>query len=69
MALFKMFLKLLSAGDALSFLEQELAELWNDLTGEGSALSRPRVLDLWVWVSKALLVRGHPKGMDTAMKV
>ena len=45
-------------------------ELWSELGGtEISASTRLRILKLWVWLSKALLMRGHPAGMDAALKV
>ena len=57
-------------GNALLFLDKQLLEMWSELNGtESSPSTRLRVLNLWVWVSKALLMRGHPSGMDTATKV
>ena len=57
-------------GNALSFLDKQLLEMWSELNGtESSPSTRLRVLNLWVWVSKALLMRGHPSGMDAATKV
>ena len=58
------------AGGALSFLDEQLSEMWSVLNGvESSPSTKLRVLNLWVWMSKALLMRGHPRGMDTAIKV
>ena len=54
----------------MSFLDEQLPEMWSELdSGELSPSTRLRVLNLWVWMSKALLMRGHLSGMDTAFKV
>ena len=50
-------------------MEEELSEMWAELGGGESSSTRLRILNLWVWVSKALLMRGHPSGLDTATKV
>lgn len=46
-----------------------MEELWSELNSTQSFSSRERVLNLWVWLCKALLMRGHPVGMDAALKV
>lgn len=55
----------------MSFLDEQLSEMWTELSGAESSSSTRllRVLNLWVWMSKALLMRGHPSGMDTTTKV
>ena len=58
------------ADSALSHFERQVDELWSELSGtESSVAKRQRVLNLWVWMSKALLMSGHPLGMDMVLKV
>ena len=58
------------ADGALSHFERQVDELWSELSGtESSVAKQERVLNLWVWMSKALLMSGHPLGMDMALKV
>ena len=59
-----------SAGSGLLFLDEQLSKMWAELSGgECSFSTKQRILHLLVWVSKALLMQGHPSGMDTATKV
>ena len=53
----------------LSVIEKEMVELWSELNDTQSSSSRQRALNLWVWLCKALLMRGHPVGMDAVLKV
>ena len=58
------------AGSCLSFLDKQLSEMWSELnSSESPPFTKLRILNLLVWVCKALLMRGHSNGMDAAVKV